>query len=239
MGRPAIGTPPRYLAAPMANPSPTLPTQAEIHQLVDPYDYFAAMTGGKRMERIFHPRRQRLVVGALPWAGLRVLEVGCGTGCMLAALAAEKADVVGCELSFEHLLTARGHLAGLGMDVPVLQADGERLPFLDSSFDVVLLSDLVEHNPFPAPLLHEAERVCKPEGRLLLGGPWQRHPKAMDWVKHLLSGKKHGAPDFDYDTPRLRRLLSRSVLIDERYDYFIGWYLSLWAPRHKGAPAAV
>lgn len=216
-------------------PQPIVPTQAEIHQLVDPYDYFLAMRQGKAMERVFHPRRVRLVANALDWTGLRVLEVGSGTGCMLSALAERGVDVVGCELSFEHCKTARGHLGALGYDVPVLQADGERLPFPDSSFDAVLLADLVEHNPFPAPLLHEAERVCKTDGRLLLGGPWQKHPKAMDWVKTLLSGKKHGAPDFPYSTDRLRRLLTRSRLVDERLDYVIGWTLTLWAPEGKSA----
>jgi SAM-dependent methyltransferase len=142
-------------------------------------------------------------------------------------------DLIACELSLEHCQTSRRYAQEEGVDLPVVQADGERLPFAGDSFDVVLLCDLVEHNPFPGPLLHEAERVCKKDGTLVVGGPWQKHPKANDGLKKLLSGKKHGAPDFPHNTPKLRRLLSRSELVGERYCWFIGWYVALFRPAGK------
>ena len=50
--------------------------------------------------------------------------------------------------------------------VPTLQAEGEKLPFGDSSFDIVLSDNVVDHAEDPRRIVEEIARVLKPGGLL-------------------------------------------------------------------------
>lgn len=88
----------------------------------------------------------------------RVLEIGCGTGRLLAQVAA--ATRIGVDVSGEMLRRA----AGRGLEVA--RADGHALPFLDGSFDAVLAGKGVFRYLDPARSFGEAARVLAPGGRL-------------------------------------------------------------------------
>jgi SAM-dependent methyltransferase len=87
----------------------------------------------------------------------RVLEVGCGDGALLAELAARRFAPVlaGVEISTEAAAIARER----GLDVEVF--DGSRLPAADDSYDLGILSHVLEHVPDPGALLRETARVCR------------------------------------------------------------------------------
>lgn len=97
--------------------------------------------------------------------GERVLDAGCGTGYLAAGLrrARPDLDVVGTDLSAGMLAKARD--AGAA---PVLQADAERLPFADGSFDVVAARGVLHHLPHVGPALAEWRRVLRPDGAVVL-----------------------------------------------------------------------
>lgn len=92
--------------------------------------------------------------GRLP-AGTLV-EIGCGDGALLDALARRRAasSYAGFELSSTAAALARGR----GFDVEAF--DGAHVPAADGSFDVAVLSHVLEHVHEPAPLLAEAARVA-------------------------------------------------------------------------------
>ena len=96
-------------------------------------------------------------------AGLRpatVVELGCGDGALLAALAARglAGRLDGFELS--------GHAAAIARDrripgtVRVERFDGARVPAADGAYDLAVLSHVLEHVPDPGPLLAEAARLA-------------------------------------------------------------------------------
>jgi SAM-dependent methyltransferase len=63
--------------------------------------------------------------------------------------------------------------ADYGVRGPIdLRLDAARLPFQDGSFDVVLLSEVIEHVPDPGLVLAEIGRVLKPGGYLLITWPF-------------------------------------------------------------------
>ena len=66
----------------------------------------------------------------------RVLELGCGGGQWSIALARRGARPVGLDLSIRQLAHA-GRLAGASQPVPFVNANAERAPFADESFDIV------------------------------------------------------------------------------------------------------
>lgn len=72
-----------------------------------------------------------------PWAGARMLDVGCGTGFHLARLAAEAASVVGVEPHPRLAAAARRRTRSLP-NVRVLDATAQCLPLADDTVDVAI-----------------------------------------------------------------------------------------------------
>lgn len=101
-------------------------------------------------------------------AGRRVLEIGCGAGQCGRWLVTQGAEVVGIDLSLRQLLHSRRLDLDTGVRLPVVQADAQRLPFADGSFD--LACSAFGALPFVADagaVLAEVFRVLRPGGRLV------------------------------------------------------------------------
>lgn len=112
-------------------------------------------------------RRSESELGALgSVADLDVLELGCGTGYFSAWLARAGARPVALDLSPDQLATARRCQGRGGPRFPLVEADGEVLPFRPSSFDLVVSEYGVAPWCDPACWLPEAARVLRPGGRL-------------------------------------------------------------------------
>jgi ubiquinone/menaquinone biosynthesis C-methylase UbiE len=97
--------------------------------------------------------------------GRRVLDVGCGTGRVAAALAERGARVWGVEPSPEMLAAARASLRGKGL--PLRQARAEALPFRPGSFERAVMR-LVVHLVDRDRAFPEIARVLDADGRLVL-----------------------------------------------------------------------
>ena len=95
-------------------------------------------------------------------AGARVLDLATGVGAMAWELHRRHPDarLVGVDLAAPQLRVARRHRAFL----PLLRADGSKLPFRDGAFERVHCSWLLEHVPEPVPILREVRRVLAPGG---------------------------------------------------------------------------
>jgi ubiquinone/menaquinone biosynthesis C-methylase UbiE len=101
-------------------------------------------------------------------SGRRVLEVGGGAAQCARWLVTRGADVVSFDLSLGQLRHGRRLCERTGVPVPLVQADAQRLPFADSSFDLAFSS--YGAMPFLADLpaaLGEARRVLRPGGRFV------------------------------------------------------------------------
>lgn len=134
-----------------------------------------------------HRFRDRQVELARIAPGDDVLDIGCGTGTL--AIAAAKrvgpdGTVQGVDPSVALLARAEKKARRAGVDVAFHTGTGDRLPFDDASFDVVL-STLVFHH-LPGPVVHatfgEIRRVLRPGGRLLvvdIGGAQDPHRRTM------------------------------------------------------------
>jgi len=97
----------------------------------------------------------------------RVLDVACGTGVNFPYLPAD-AELVGIDISPEMLAGARRQLGGLELDGELHEMDAQNLAFEDDSFDTVISSLSTCTFPDPVAALREMDRVCKPDGRILL-----------------------------------------------------------------------
>ena len=98
--------------------------------------------------------------------GLRVLEVGCGAAMCSRWLVGQGAHPVAFDLSAGMLRHARTGNAASGVDVPLVQADAEHVPFLDASFDLAFTAfGAIQFVADSARLMREVARVLRPGGR--------------------------------------------------------------------------
>ncbi|MGN5162758.1 malonyl-ACP O-methyltransferase BioC [Aeromonas dhakensis] len=91
------------------------------------------------------------------------LDLGCGTGFFLPALAGRCSELTGLDLAPGML--AQAALRGSG--ARLLCGDAEQLPFADETFDWVFSSLALQWCERPAQAFAELHRVLKPGGRLL------------------------------------------------------------------------
>lgn len=94
--------------------------------------------------------------------GRRVLEVGCGTGLILRAVAPVASHAVGIDISPGMLELA--HARGLD----VVEGSATALPFEDASFDLVYSFKVLAHIEDIQAAMREVARVLAPGGRALL-----------------------------------------------------------------------
>ncbi|MBL8470190.1 MAG: methyltransferase domain-containing protein [Rhodocyclaceae bacterium] len=102
--------------------------------------------------------------------GLRILDMGCGSGHAVTRFLAREGDqVIGVDIHAPNIEYANLHYAGTGLrficrDVATLVADGEL-------FDVVVLADVLEHLDTPADALALAVALTASDGRVLISVP--------------------------------------------------------------------
>ena len=97
--------------------------------------------------------------------GMRVLDVGTGSGSNVAIPAAQRgAEVVGADITDAWFDAARRRAAEADVDVEWVIGDAEALPFADASFDRVLSTFGHMFAPHHRQAAQELLRVCKPGG---------------------------------------------------------------------------
>ncbi len=107
----------------------------------------------------------------------RALDLGCGDGWLTVSIRAE--EVVGADPSFTALERARRRLPHARLvPVPV----DERLVFEDGGFDLVVMTEVLEHVRHVQLLLSEVRRMLAPGGRLALSTPAHGRDTALKLV---------------------------------------------------------
>ena len=136
-------------------------------------------------------------------AGLRVLDYGCGHGMAAVVLARRGGRVTAFDLSAGYLIEARRRARANGVAVDFVQADGERLPFADGSFDRVWGNAVLHHLDL-GKAVRELRRVLAPGGRAVFCEPWGENP-LLSWARRRLPYPAKGrTPD---ENPLRRRHL--------------------------------
>jgi ubiquinone/menaquinone biosynthesis C-methylase UbiE len=166
--------------------------------------------------------------------GSLVLEVGVGSGYLLAQLAARaRCSCVGVDLLPTAMQAAAGTAQAHGVEVRLLRGSGFALPFPDSVFDVVMSHGVVEHFPRARArsMLSEHARVCRPGGLVIVSVP--NSLDVVHGLRKLASGKRYlYYPERSHSRWSLAREL-RAVGLDPR---MADGYAPLWSLRQmRGA----
>ena len=120
---------------------------------------------GQRLDATFAGQAERVTAlyGKTPG---RLLDVGCGDGRFLAAMAARGWRTEGVETD-----SVAAHLARQRSKSVIHETPLEAAQFPDNSFDMVSLLHVLEHVPDPRATLTEAHRILRPGGALFLAVP--------------------------------------------------------------------
>lgn len=164
--------------------------------------------------------------------GSVVVDVGCGGGKMLRTIHEHRRGVtlLGCDVTKPANINGDFAFAALDRSTGLL-------PYNDSSVDVALLVDVLEHVDHPETTLSEVARILRPEGRMLAFVPVEGEPLGWYTVFRAVLGKdlyvrtKGHINSFTHD--EVERMFAARFIVDERlYLYhFLGQLMdaALWA----------
>jgi 2-polyprenyl-6-hydroxyphenyl methylase/3-demethylubiquinone-9 3-methyltransferase len=114
-----------------------------------------------------------------PFAGLRMLDVGCGGGLIAEPLARLGGTVTAIDASPDGIAVARAHAAQSGLAIDYRATTAEALlAASEGPFDVVLSLEIVEHVADPSAFLTTCARLVAPGG-LMIASTLNRTPKAF------------------------------------------------------------
>ncbi|MGO9610367.1 MAG: class I SAM-dependent methyltransferase [Verrucomicrobiia bacterium] len=158
-------------------------TQDPVNPSTDPIDLLSTKEGYDRWAEIYDGDDNPLVALEEPWmdkllgdvSGLKVADIGCGTGRHALRLAAAGAIVQAVDFSEGMLAQARAKAGKLAIVFHTHDL-ATPLPFADESFDRVVCGLVIDHISDLGGLFREMRRVCRPSGFVVVS---VMHPAMM------------------------------------------------------------
>ncbi len=133
----------------------------------------------------------------VPFAGLRILDIGCGGGLLCEPMARLGATVVGADAAARNIPVARLHAEQSGLTIDYRHTTAEAMAEAGERFDVVLNMEVVEHVADPLGYLTACQELLKPGG-LHLCSTINRNAKSFamaivgaEWVMRWLPKGTH------------------------------------------------
>ena len=149
------------------------------HYTLDAYDLLMPEEMG-HFCRSLESRRFKLISRLVPKTGItRILDAGCGTGWLSEMLHKQGFRVIALNLGFDSIRRASARLRARALNILFLCADIYKLPYNDSSFDAVVISEVIEHLEKPQDALLEIARVIRPEGYVIVSTPYKERIEEM------------------------------------------------------------
>ncbi len=104
-----------------------------------------------------------------PFAGLSLLDIGCGGGLLAEPMRRMGFDVTAIDASAENIGTARAHAEPQGLDIAYRAATVEQLEAEGAGpFDVVLTMEVIEHVADPEAFIRACSRLVAPGGMMIV-----------------------------------------------------------------------
>ena len=162
-----------------------------------------------------------------PFAGLRILDIGCGGGLLAEPMARLGAEVVGVDAAERNIPVARAHAQQSGLEIDYRHTSAEALLAAgEAPFDAVLNMEVVEHVSDPLAYLTACHDLLRPGG-IMICSTLNRNPKsylmAIIGAEHVMRWLPKGTHDWaKFITPdELFDLLRRAGLSPEDRTGFV------------------
>ncbi|NNE88502.1 MAG: bifunctional 2-polyprenyl-6-hydroxyphenol methylase/3-demethylubiquinol 3-O-methyltransferase UbiG [Silicimonas sp.] len=112
-----------------------------------------------------------------PFAGLRILDIGCGGGLLSEPMARLGADVIGADAAERNIPVAQVHAEEQGLTIDYRHTSAEALVEEGEQFDIIMNMEVVEHVADPLSFLTACQHLLKPGG-LMTCSTLNRNPKS-------------------------------------------------------------
>ena len=161
-------------AGPSIDPADVARFSAQAAEWWDPHGPFAPLHrfNPARLSFIRDRAAERFgrdIRSRAPFAGLTLLDVGCGGGLIAEPMRRLGFEVTAIDASSENIGTARVHAGQQGLDIAFRAATAEQLEAEGAGpFDVVLTLEVVEHVADPEAFLRTCARLVKPGGMMVV-----------------------------------------------------------------------
>lgn len=134
----------------------------------DTFNYFEEHTG----EHAHEERRvHEAIMSYIPPSAESILDAGCGTAWVAEEYVKQGRFVCSMDISTNNPKQALKRFPSA--DHVGLVADAFHLPIKDSSFDVIIASEIIEHTVDPKGFVHSLFAALKPGGRLIITTPYK------------------------------------------------------------------
>ncbi len=130
------------------------------------YDAFFKTPIGEFVDEV---EKQGLFENFTVRKGMRILEIGAGTGTLTLELAKRGASVTAIDISPEMIEVAIEKAAREGQDITFEVMDAHALDFDDEAFDAVISMATLEFLSSPTNAYQEMKRVVKEDGMIIIG----------------------------------------------------------------------
>lgn len=135
-----------------------------------------------------------------PFAGLRILDIGCGGGLLSEPMARLGATVVGADAAAGNIPVAQIHAEQSGLDIDYRHTTAEALADAGEQFDAILNMEVVEHVADPLGYLTACKTLLKSDG-IMICSTINRNPKsylmAIIGAEHIMRWLPKGTHEFD------------------------------------------
>ncbi len=125
-------------------------------------DYLVALA-----TRYFKTVGRPLAVGDRPFAGLEMLDIGCGGGLLAEPLARLGAQMTAIDPAPHNIEVARRHAEKSGLGIDYAQTTAEALSATGCTFDIVLCMEVIEHVRDVKKFVAVAASLVRPQGLLV------------------------------------------------------------------------
>lgn len=156
---------------------PVVPGSRKLYDLYFMYTFLGVKRGEMLLEVL-----ERLS----PVEGKFFLDVGCGAGGLAIAFTKRSSATVAFDVDLKYLKVATAWGREEGVELNLLVASGESMPFKSEAFDFVACSDVIEHLNNPSKMVGEVARVLKKGGIVYLTCPNKISPRIVLKDNHYL-----------------------------------------------------